>query len=284
MRVPVFLSFFLFIYSYSFCQISQTPCSDVFYDSFEFDLNQWQQIGHDCNRSSMYSSSGMYGLQLRDNSQIESSISTYAMDLSSYNAVNFNFEFLTKNFEDQESFMLEVSIDDGKTFHLQENWVYGIDFENNIGYSESFNIVIEFSEKTIFRFVCNGSNNKDQLFLDEVVINNCPSTSGRNYSNLDQKPIMDLVAVSSKRQVGALMLRANQAREKFTIYMDLLRGKSGSVEVYNKTGAKLSRSIFNFDHSGELSFPIDYLDDGNYSVCVKSCDDKLYVLRLVVGS
>jgi len=165
-----------------------------------------------------------------------------------------------------------------------KNWVQGIDFINDVTYSESVSIALNFSAQTIFRLSCHASNNQDKLFIDEVLINSCPTQRGMAFSATNNNTLIDIVSVSTHKKAGSLRLKANQAKDRFTIYMDLLHGKSGSVEIFNKMGAKLSRSIFNFDHNGELSFPIDYLENGNYSVCVKSSDDKLYVLRLEVGS
>jgi len=278
MRVPVFL------HTFTFAQHNQSPCGDLFYDSFEFNLEQWEQVGHDCSRSSEFSSSGMYGIELRDNSKTGSSLRTIPLDLSAHQHVSFNFQFRSMGFDESENFMLEVSVDGGKSFSLQENWVHGLDFKNGNTHTESVNIDLNFSSQTIFRISCHASSNNDKLFIDEVQINNCASQRGIAFSAEKNNNLMDIVSVSTHKKSGSLRLKANHAREKFTIYMDLLRGKSGSVEIYNKMGAKLSRSIFDYDHQGELSFPIDYLETGNYSVCVKSSDDKLYVLRLEVGS
>ena len=283
-RIPVFIIFILHIHFFSFGQYAQSPCGELFYDSFEFSLDQWEQVGRKCQRTADFSSSGMYGIKLRDNAQLGSSISTIPLDFSNSRQLNVSFQFMTNGFEDSENFVLEVSIDGGKTFSLQENWIKGLDFENGYINEESVNIDLIFTENTIFRFRCNASSNDDQLFIDEVKISNCPHQGGMAFSTAKNNAVMDIVAVSSRRKAGALMLKSNPGREKFTIYMDLLQGKSGSVEIFNKMGAKLSRSIFKFDHTGELTFPIDYLENGNYSVCIKSSDDKLYVLRLIVGS
>lgn len=282
-RVPVFLSFFIFLNHFLYSQQTDLPCGDLFYDSFEYNLDQWQHVGSECQKTKDFSSSGMYGLRLKDNSQLGSSISTIPLDLSDYRTVSFNFQYTCKGFEDFENFVLEASIDGGETYSLQENWVKGLDFENGETVNESLNISLHFSSNTIFRIRCDASSNDDQLFIDEVQISNCPFQGGLAFSS-SKNHTANIVTVSTKRKAGALMLESIPGLEKFKIHMNLLQGKSGSVEIFNKMGAKLSRSVFNYDHSGELTFPIDYLEKGNYSVCVKSSDDKLYVLRLVVGS
>lgn len=284
MRLPVFLSLFLLMHTNTFGQIDSSPCGEVFYESFEFNLSQWEQVGRECQRSKAYSSSGAYGLELRDNSKLASSISTKPLNLSSYSQLNFSFQYRSKGFENQENFTLEVSTDGGKNFQVKDIWVKGVDFENEESNTSFVTLDPPFSDATIFRLKCEASNNGDQLYIDEVKITNCPETSSIEISSVDGNNVIDIVSINKKQSEGSLMLQTNPTQEIFTLNMELLEGQSGSIEIYNKVGAKLSRSVFSYDHDGELSFPIDYLENGNYSVCVKSSDDKLFVLRLVVGS
>ena len=284
MRVPVFLSFFLFIQVYTYGQIAHSPCGEVFYDSFEYNLDQWNQVGNECKRTKEFSSSGVYGMQLRDNSKLASAISTKPLKLADYSQLTMSFEFTSKGLEDQENFTLEVSTDGGLNFQTQDMWVKGVDFENEETIKASINLDLDLSDETIFRFKCDASHNDDLVYIDEIKLTDCPESGSIEISSATDNTVIDIVSIKEKRKEGSLMLHSNPSKEMFTINMELLEGQSGSIEIYNKMGAKLSRSIFKYDHDGKMSFPIDYLENGNYSVCVKSDDDKLFVLRLVVGS
>ncbi len=267
-----------------FGQTSKTPCSEIFYDSFEFNLDQWSQIGKECNRTKAFSSSGMYGIQLQDDAQLRSSISTMPLNLASYSSLRFSFQFTSREFEAQENFMLEVSMDGGRSFILQENWVHGIDFENGESIAESVDLTLDFTESTIFRIRCDASDNDDQLFIDDVLITDCPRPSGIEFSSTSNNSNINIIAINKTEAGESISLLSHPSDDAFTINMGMLKGKAGIIEIFNKVGAKLSRSVFDDNHVGQLTFPINYLEDGNYSVCVKSNDEKLYVLRLVVGS
>jgi len=84
-------------------------------------------------------------------------------------------------------------VDGGKSFNLQENWVQGIDFNNEILYSESINIALNFGVQTIFRLNCNASNNQDKLYIDEVQINSCVSQKGMAFSAAKKDQYLSMI-------------------------------------------------------------------------------------------
>lgn len=284
MRIHVFLSFSILFQIQVFGQQANLPCGEVFYESFEYNMDQWSHIGKECKKTNDFSSSGTYAISLRDNSGINSSISTQPLILGAYTHLNLNFHFFCKGFEDQEYFALEVSTDGGEHFKLQQIWVKGIDFENERHINESVSMELAFSDATVVRFKSDASHNNDIIIIDEIQITDCPKNNKVSFSSINDKTIIDLISIKESKTEKVLSLETNPSEQIFTLNLELLEGQSGSIEIYNTTGAKLSRSIFKYDHNGQLSLPIDYLTEGNYSVCVKSSDDKLYVLRLTVGS
>jgi hypothetical protein len=151
------------------------PCSDITNDSFESGFGNWNDGGNDVARVATNPNSGSYSIRLRDNSGTSSSMFTDPMDLSTESEVNFSFSYYTNSMENGEDFVLEVSSNGGSSYTVVQTWTSGTDFSNNTRNNETMVISGPFSTDTVFRIRCDASANNDQIYIDDVVIDNCTS-------------------------------------------------------------------------------------------------------------
>ncbi|WP_170110458.1 metallophosphoesterase [Flavilitoribacter nigricans] len=151
-----------------------SPCSDIIADGFESGFGNWNSGGADCERTTSYPNTGSYSIRLRDGSGSASSLFTNNLDLSAYQELELSFYFYAFGMDTGESFSLEVSTNGGSTYTTYRTWESEIDFVNGISYQESVLLSgLSFSNNTRLRFICNGSNNGDQVYLDDITVSNC---------------------------------------------------------------------------------------------------------------
>ncbi|MGV6828553.1 MAG: fibronectin type III domain-containing protein [Flavobacteriales bacterium] len=160
-------------------------------DTFESGWGIWNDGGEDSKRyaGGTYAHQGTYCLNIQDNTNT-SVITTNNLNLSGNSEIKISFWYMAVDMENSnKDFWLQVSTDGGNSFTTIKTWVTGIDFENDIFYNETVNINnILFTSNTQIRFRCDASNNKDDIYIDEIKIeafgNNPPSTKPLAPTNL----------------------------------------------------------------------------------------------------
>lgn len=272
---------FIFLSIQIFAQ-SKAINNEIISDSFENGFGNWNDGGIDCSISADLSSSGVYSVRLKDNSIQGSSIYSNPIKLEGIEHVTFNFKYHCYSMEINESFMLEISTDGGNTFKIIEQFVSGIDFENEKFYSETVSIKYEFTNTTIFRLRCEASSNNDHVYLDQIELFNGKHNTG--YQKVlvtgSLKPSENTADNSSSEPIKIF---PNPANDIVTINLSTVEGQAGSIEIYNLVGSKLSRRVFKEDHPKLIELPIDYLENGYYSVCIRTSKNRLHVMRLMVS-
>ncbi len=248
-------------------------------DSFEFGFGNWNDGGTDCDIVSEHASSGAFSVRLKDNKQQGSSLFSNNIDLSGEEEITFGFSFYTQGFAEDENFFFEISVDGGNSFEIYQEWIAFQDFKNEERETEIIEVSYPFSEKTVFRIRNNGSSNQDQLFIDQIKIDRGYKQSFVTQAN----KVIELIPVRSKSNIEPIKIFPNPANDYFSINLKAVSGLQGIIEIFNLSGSKLSRTIFKKDHPDVLEFPCDYLEDGYYSICVRTKEEKLHVLRLMVS-
>lgn len=158
------------------CTPPDGPVCDTYdLNDFEIDLGLWIDGGYPVTRyfSTQFSNSGEYCVLMSDNSD-ESILTTETIDFSEFNTINFDFNFVSLNFNDPaHDFWLQLSTDGGTSFTTIETWAYSIDFENNV--REFVNLEIEgpFTEDTQLRVRCDAEDLSNRLFIDDLHIETC---------------------------------------------------------------------------------------------------------------
>lgn len=158
-------------------------CSNVTVDSnnFESGWGIWNDGGSDARRSSGDAaySNGTYSIRLRDNTST-STMTTDNLDLSSFEDINVAFSYYARSMDNSnEDFWLQVSTNGGSSYTTVEEWNQGDEFVNNVRENDAVTINGPFSANTRLRFRCDASGNSDWVYIDDVVITGC-STSTSN--------------------------------------------------------------------------------------------------------
>ncbi len=175
------------------CDVDDNECIQLVSEDFEMGAGIWQSNGIDAAYvMSADSPSGNYAFRIRDNSGVASSVSSLPIDLSMGGTANITFAFKAKNLSVGENFFLEISLDGGVSFSEIGRWVNGVDFDNEVINNQTVELTEnQLGTSTMFRFTSDASINFDQIFLDDINIESCPSDClsvliENNNSSIDQ--------------------------------------------------------------------------------------------------
>lgn len=160
------------------CDANENGCTTIYSDDFEIDQGSWTDDDHldALYVMSPYSPNGDYSMYIRDNSGLNSSITSSLVDLTNIIDFSIQFSYQAVNLEADKSFFLKLSSDGGNSFVIIKEWISGIDFMNNVIYTETVNFSNTFGNSNIlFRFECNGTINDDYVYLDDINIETCES-------------------------------------------------------------------------------------------------------------
>jgi len=156
---------------------AQDPCNTYNLEGYELSMGIWNDGGSDCQRilNTVFATTGNYSMRIRDNSGSNSSFSTDNIDASGYQSIEVTFSFIANSMELDEDFFLELSTNGGSTYTLVEDWISGIDFDNNIGYTVTTLISspVQFASNTRLRLRCDASTNSDQVYIDDIHLELC---------------------------------------------------------------------------------------------------------------
>ena len=148
---------------------------------FENGTGIWIDGGLDAARVSSNAASGNFSMRLRDDSGVGSSIFTGNLNLASAESVNIKFSAMPRSMEPGEGFFLELSTNGGTSFTKVKTWIVGTDFQNSSRFQDNVEIPGNgLNNNSVLRFTCDGSTNSDIVFLDDIVIEKCASSTGGN--------------------------------------------------------------------------------------------------------
>ena len=145
------------------------------YDDFETGWGRYTDGGRDCKLDTRgrYAHQGNNAANIQDNSNTSSSFYlTNGIDVSGYSEIKIEFWYMARSMDNSsENFRLDFW--DGSRWTTLKTWAQGIDFQNNQFFFE--NLVLSkldynFSPDMRIRFVCDASNNYDDIYIDEINI------------------------------------------------------------------------------------------------------------------
>lgn len=150
--------------------------TQLLFDDFESGWISFISGGNDASlvASSTHAKSGVYSALIRDDSST-SMITTGTLDVSSYSKVNVIFWYELVGMETGEGFSLQFSNDSGTSWTIVETWARGADFQNGNFYSADVvfsptSMGKSFTSTSKIRFHCQGSNNNDRTYIDDVEV------------------------------------------------------------------------------------------------------------------
>lgn len=144
----------------------------ITYDDFEGGFGNYTDGGNDCllYTGGTYAWQGSNAAQIRDNSGVASSFyHTSGQNVAGYTELEVEFYFVAVSMETGEDFGVQYY--DGSTWQTVAVLASGSDFANNTFYSVIVSIsssLYSFPSNAKLRFLCDASNNRDIVYIDEV--------------------------------------------------------------------------------------------------------------------
>lgn len=164
MNIRLFLIGFFLIGNMAHSQLPQ-------FEDFEGGYGTWNDGGSDAHWMGSTLLNGWRNVRLRDNSGVSSSIYSNSLNLTPYTSVTFEFLYYADSMENGENFFVEY--DDGSGYVVIANYRRGIEFNNNVVYSESITITstdYTFGMNSRFRIRCDASGDWDYVYIDDISI------------------------------------------------------------------------------------------------------------------
>ena len=149
------------------------------YDDFETGWGSYTDGGADCSlyTKGSYAHQGDCAIDIQDNSGVASSFYyTNGVDVNTpgYSQIKVEFWYYPYKMEDTEDFWVQYY--DGSQWHTVAIFVAGTDFSNDSFYEvKDSDVVIDsstydFPTDMKIRFMCDASDDKDDIFIDEVKV------------------------------------------------------------------------------------------------------------------
>jgi hypothetical protein len=136
---------------------------------FETGWDGWIDGGIDCYRySGTYSSEGLYSIRIRDNSLEQSAMTSPTINLANFASINLQFKFKAEGMEAGEDFLVQYF--NGTAWTTVATLVSGTDFNNLTAYVVNLTVSGGLSSNSKFRFMCDASENDDNVYIDAVII------------------------------------------------------------------------------------------------------------------
>ena len=162
-----------------------TAWTELTYDDFESGWGNYTDGGRDCSlyTGGTHAHQGSNAANIQDNSGTASSFShTFGVDVDTpgYTQIKVDFWFKAVSMDNSEDFWVQYY--DGSTWHTVAAYARGTDFENDAFYHETVYVDgadYAFPTNMKFRFMCDASSDRDDVYIDEIRI-----SARRNSSTL----------------------------------------------------------------------------------------------------
>lgn len=241
---------------------------------FESGWDGWADGGSDCYRySGTRSWEGNYSIRIRDNSGVQSAMTSPTYDLSTYSSVKIKFYFYAYSMENGEDFW--VRYNDGSGWQTVATYARGSSFDNNSFYSAVVTLdpsQVNLSSSGQFRFQCDASANGDQIYIDQVTVTGYgPAATLADYVD----GVHHLGTLDESPTESNLQLYPNPTRDLIHVQMD--EEVIEAVQLYSIDG-KLLRQRNVADNA--VSLDIKDLKVGLYILSIQT-DEGNYTEQIV---
>ena len=274
------------------CDTGGGDCTDGLVDFNDFNSwGIWNDGGSDCRRSvrdAQYANSGNYCVRLRDNSGAASSMTTDNLDLSGFEDITVDFNFLPISMENGEDLWLQISNNGGSSYTTVATWASNDGFSNGTREFENVYIPGPFSADTRLRIRCDASGNADRIYVDDVEITGCSvdgfiSPIGGNQvvaqpSENARQPQAEIVEGISK-----LNLFPNPATDRLTVSYEISTATTVQIVVTDLTGKVISRQESDVEAGSQAAkLQLNNMNSGIYLLQVISEDSRMMKKFVVV--
>ncbi|MBL0024908.1 MAG: T9SS type A sorting domain-containing protein [Saprospiraceae bacterium] len=236
---------------------------------FEVDWEGWIDGGSDCFRYfGSYSPEGNYSIRIRDNSDIESSMTSPVYNLTPYNTVMVEFKFRAVDMDPGEDFWLRYY--NGTTWSTVAAFISGSSFQNDQLYTVTITLTGSFPSNAQFRFQCDASENDDQVYIDAVIIS---ASSGSNLVN-------EVISIKSENNIvhnvqadSGISIIPNPSEDFIKIILD---DHISKIHVYNLAGQLMALPKISDNNILDIS----NLNTGVYIISVET-EDQVFTRRII---
>ncbi len=155
----------------------------ITYDDFESGWGSYTDGGGDCSRYTRrtYAHQGRAAADIQDNSGVASSFyHTLGYNVSGYTELEVEFWFRAQGMESGEDFWVQYY--DGSTWRTVASYARGADFNNGVFYNKVVTISssqYNFPTNAKIRFMCDASDNNDDVYIDEIEFRGMSGTFGK---------------------------------------------------------------------------------------------------------
>ena len=198
-----------------------TDCQVASFTGFENgNLGIWNDGGGSARllNSSQFATTGNYSYYIHDNDGTQSSVFTDQLDLSNYQSIILSFNFFPYDMETGDRFHIEYSLNNSP-FQILTSFVSGVDFNSEVGQSQSLAISGNFTSNTVLRFRAETNQTDDYIMLDDITIEVC-----------DPRALKDEDAITTRSYVSTP--EEKYATEEAATESDLISGLKSDITVY----------------------------------------------------
>lgn len=238
------------------------------YSDFEAGWGIWTDGGGDCARytGGTYSSGGAASIDIQDNSGTASSFYlTNGVDVQTpcYVQIDVEFEFIAVSLENNEDFWVQYY--NGSTWNTVTRFVYPADFNNNIFYHANVSILesaYTFPVNMKIRFMCDASDNNDDVYIDNVKISASTQANPNNYIIPLNGP-QDGPEVVASTENSKIKVYPNPAHNELNISIE--NSNLAEIFIYDMKGVVVYHDIIN---NGQQIVGLESFNTGLYMVFI----------------
>jgi PKD repeat protein len=225
-------------------------------DNFESGMGNYTDGGADMSRSrsTTYSHQGSYSADIQDNSGTESSFyHTSGKNVSSYNTLQVDFWFYAVSMESGEDFWVQYY--NGSAWQTVATYARGTHFNNGAFYHMVVTIPrasYNFPTNARIRFMCDASDNNDDVYIDEIVFRGTTSVVGSGAG--------EVIAEKAPPAPSAFSLAQNYPNPfnpTTTISFTLTESSHVRLEIFSVSGARVAMLVNREMSAGEHSATFD---------------------------
>ncbi|MCK9399648.1 MAG: PKD domain-containing protein [Bacteroidales bacterium] len=222
---------------------------ELSFSDFEAGWGIWTDGGADCARytGGTYASGGIASIDIQDNTAVPSSFYlTNGVDVSTpgYVQIDVEFEFIAISMDNStENFWVQYY--NGTTWYNVANYARTTNFNNGIFYGANVSILetsYTFPANMKIRFMCDASDNNDDVYIDNVRITASMQVNPNNYLIPLTGPLGESAETASNED-NQIKVYPNPAHDELNISIE--NNKLAELFIYDMKGQVVHHEIIN---------------------------------------